>query len=193
MKTHFYLARHGETVWNKAQRFQGQLDSELTENGRQQAENIAKRLENSKISQIISSTLGRAIASAKICQQILNTPLSTQAGLIERHLGQWQGHTLSELQHQPHYHEIFQQFSQHKPVGGESAINCAERIAQSLMQLANNHIQHRLLVIVHGEALRCLLAKLGHNSNASAYDLFNNGDIVALTYVHQVGEFQLNS
>ncbi|MGH6910285.1 MAG: phosphoglycerate mutase family protein, partial [Phenylobacterium sp.] len=32
-----YLARHGETEWNVARRFQGQQDSPLTERGRGQA------------------------------------------------------------------------------------------------------------------------------------------------------------
>ena len=29
----FYLALHGETEWNRARRFQGHLDSPLTEHG----------------------------------------------------------------------------------------------------------------------------------------------------------------
>ncbi|PWK46358.1 histidine phosphatase family protein, partial [Pleionea mediterranea] len=34
--TTFYLARHGETEWNRIKRLQGRLDSPLTEQGIQQ-------------------------------------------------------------------------------------------------------------------------------------------------------------
>ena len=49
MKTNLYLARHGETQWNKEQRFQGQLDSELTDVGKQQSAKIAHQLANNNI------------------------------------------------------------------------------------------------------------------------------------------------
>ena len=39
-----YLVRHGETEWNVLRRVQGSMDAPLTENGIQQAKNVAKRL-----------------------------------------------------------------------------------------------------------------------------------------------------
>ncbi|GLX79761.1 hypothetical protein tinsulaeT_31010 [Thalassotalea insulae] len=192
MKANLYLARHGETKWNKVQRFQGQLDSELTTKGRQQARNIAERLEKSNISHIISSPLGRAITSAQICQEILKIPHQTESDLTERHLGHWQGQQLKNIQASPDYQKIFQQFTQAKPLGGESAIDCAQRISQVLEQIAKAYLNKNVLVICHGEALRCLLAKQGYHSNASAYELFNNGDIIHLSYQHQIKSFQLH-
>ena len=41
MPTKIYLARHGETLWNKTQRLQGQLDSELTSLGKIQSLDVA--------------------------------------------------------------------------------------------------------------------------------------------------------
>ena len=74
MKTTLYLARHGQTTWNKIHRFQGQLDSDLTQTGRQQSEQLALHLAPQEIDLIVSSTLGRSIDSALICQQILGIP-----------------------------------------------------------------------------------------------------------------------
>ncbi|WP_139786064.1 histidine phosphatase family protein, partial [Agrobacterium genomosp. 13] len=39
-----YLVRHGQTEFNAVQRWQGQVDSPLTELGRQQAARVGHRL-----------------------------------------------------------------------------------------------------------------------------------------------------
>ena len=39
-----YLARHGETVWNRDGRFQGRLDSPLTRRGLDQARRMGETL-----------------------------------------------------------------------------------------------------------------------------------------------------
>ena len=71
MPTKIYLARHGETLWNKTQRLQGQLDSELTSLGKIQSLDVANKLVTKNIDLIISSPLGRALESAYICQEKL--------------------------------------------------------------------------------------------------------------------------
>ena len=53
MKTLLYLARHGQTQWNKVQRFQGQLDSALTPAGEQQSAALAEQLMNKDIALIV--------------------------------------------------------------------------------------------------------------------------------------------
>ncbi|OUR79303.1 hypothetical protein A9Q75_12425 [Colwellia psychrerythraea] len=191
MKTTLYLARHGQTKWNKAQRFQGKLDSSLTQIGQQQSEQLALRLANQQIDLIVSSTLGRAVDSALICQRILNTPIARLDGLTERDLGSWQGQYIAAIKSHENYHEILHQFTEITPPSGESAISCGARIYQALKGLANSHFNKNILVIFHGEALRCFLAKLGHNSSNNAYELFDNGCLLPLTYRHDDDSFQL--
>lgn len=193
MTTHLYLARHGQTQWNKVHRFQGQLDSDLTETGKLQAENLAINLINQKIDLIISSSLGRAITSANICQQQLNVPVLSIDGLIERDLGHWQGLHVDNIKSDRNYHEILHQFTNLKPTDGESASACGERIEQSLTLLAQRYRNKNLLVIFHGEALRCFLAKLGHGSTDNAYELFDNGCMFHINYQHDNARFQLLS
>ena len=191
MKTKIYLARHGETQWNKARRFQGTLDSELTLLGKQQSKKIALQLANKQIDLIVSSSLGRAIASAKICQQKLTAPVASLNGFDERDLGHWQGKNVDDIKSDKNYHEIFHQFTELTPLNGESALKCGERIYQTLELLLQNNQNKNLLIIFHGEALRCLLAKLGNNSADSAYQLFDNGCVLELIYTHQNSNFQL--
>jgi broad specificity phosphatase PhoE len=61
-----YLLRHGETVWNREHRFQGALDSPLTERGRDQARRYGlalRRLLGGTIPALVASPLGRAAAT----------------------------------------------------------------------------------------------------------------------------------
>ena len=67
MRPHFYLLRHGETVWNRIGRLQGQIDVPLTRLGLIQAEAMGRTLseiletgEQSGPVRMIASPLGRA-------------------------------------------------------------------------------------------------------------------------------------
>ena len=52
--------RHGETVWNVEERFQGHEDSPLTANGRRQVAALGRRLKGMACDALVSSDLGRA-------------------------------------------------------------------------------------------------------------------------------------
>jgi len=65
-----YLLRHGETVLNTQGRYQGQLDSPLTDVGIEQVQQNADMLKNlignPQQWKVVSSPLGRALQSAEI-------------------------------------------------------------------------------------------------------------------------------
>mgnify|MGYP000253525885 CR=1 FL=1 len=190
MYTTLYLARHGETLWNKAQRFQGQLDSKLTELGEQQSLQLGVSLSDTGIDYIISSPLGRAVATANICQQQLNVKATIAVNLSERNLGIWQGESVATLTRETIYNEVLQQFTDIAPAGGESAQACGKRIYQALETIAYQTPNKNVLVIFHGEALRCFLLSLGQKHTDNAYQLFGNGSIFKLRYQHKTAEFQ---
>lgn len=182
MHTRIYLARHGETLWNKSQRLQGQLDSELTPLGENQALDIAKKLVTKHIDLIVSSPLGRAYKSAKICQQALNVEHQIEYDLIERNLGKWQGEELQQIKRLPDYNECLKEVTSLTIDDVEPALSCGQRILKSLKQLANENTSNTLLVIFHGEALRCLLFLLGKKETSNAFQLYKNGCIVTLDF-----------
>ena len=190
MQTTLYLARHGETLWNKEQRFQGQLDSELTQLGKQQSQQLAQMLSDKAIDLVVSSPLGRAVATAKICQQQLNIASTVDVGLNERNLGQWQGKEVKTLMVEAIYTEVLQQFTDVAPTDGESAQACGKRIYQAIEAIAKQSPAQRILIIFHGEALRCFLSSLGQKYTENAYQLFANGSVYQLRYQHKVAEFQ---
>jgi len=183
MTTKIYLTRHGETRWNKTQRLQGQLDSSLTSVGQQQSQQVAVTLQASHIDIIVSSPLGRAQQSATIYQRHLAVPLLTVNELAERNLGDWQGQQVASLSGLVDYQEILHQVTNLTVPNGESALACANRIEQCLLTLAKRFEHKHIVVVFHGEALRCLLHTQGSNSNNNAFELYKNGCIVELNYL----------
>lgn len=92
-----YLVRHGETDYNKNKVFQGQIDSHLTDEGIQQAKDLAKRLKDCKISKIYCSTLARARDTAKIISEVLKVDVVESPLLKEQSLGVWEGKNKQEV------------------------------------------------------------------------------------------------
>lgn len=101
-----YLVRHGQTEWNRQGIVQGQLDSPLTDLGREQAQAIGQYLADCLSDQldairIESSHLGRALTTANIIRETLGLEkerLTTTPLLAEMHFGNWQGFDKAQIE-----------------------------------------------------------------------------------------------
>src|SRR5271166_64664 len=96
------LVRHGETEWNLEGRYQGGLDSPLTERGVAQAHAIGRllgTLPEAVSAAIVASPLGRARRTAEIIRGHLaaETKLEFDDRLREISLGSWDGLTRHEI------------------------------------------------------------------------------------------------
>ena len=78
-----YLVRHGETVWNFENRIQGASDVPLNEKGREQAQDLANKLQEIKFFKIFSSPLVRALETAKILSTSQNRSISQMDNFAE--------------------------------------------------------------------------------------------------------------
>ena len=92
-----YVARHGETDWNRAGRYQGQRESSLTEIGRAQAAALGAALAEQPISRVISSTLRRCSETAEAVARFHSTPVETDTNLLEIAHGTWEGRLRDEI------------------------------------------------------------------------------------------------
>lgn len=97
MTVTYFLFRHGETDWNAQQRFQGHIDIELNNKGRQQARDLIEPLAPLRLDLILSSDLKRAAETGRIVADSLGIPIHTDPRLREAFLGQAQGLTLEEI------------------------------------------------------------------------------------------------
>lgn len=101
-RAEIFLIRHGETQWNVEGRFQGRLDSPLTERGRHQALRIGDRLRDllgARRVTINVSPLGRARETAALLTARL--PSAAEPVLDDRlsevTLGSWDGLTMIDI------------------------------------------------------------------------------------------------
>lgn len=100
-----YLLRHGETVFNTKGRYQGELDSPLTEVGidqvRQNADTLKSIIGNPNEWKVVSSPLGRALQSTEIICETIGydfKKLEIDNRLTEVAVGEWAGLTTKEIE-----------------------------------------------------------------------------------------------
>jgi broad specificity phosphatase PhoE len=89
--TKFFIFRHGQTDWNLQKRFQGRSDIPLNETGRRQAEELAERLKHLPVEVILSSSLSRALDTAKIAFKGREVDILSSDALMETHMGDAEG------------------------------------------------------------------------------------------------------
>ncbi|MGJ3248801.1 MAG: histidine phosphatase family protein [Elainellaceae cyanobacterium] len=95
----FLLVRHGETDWNRDQRFQGQIDVPLNDTGRQQAEQCAEFLKSFSIDRVITSPMLRPKQTAEaIAAHHISVKLELLDGLCEISHGLWEGKLEEEIE-----------------------------------------------------------------------------------------------
>jgi probable phosphoglycerate mutase len=95
--TRLLLTRHGQTVGNVDQVLQGQMQGELTEEGRAQAREVRDRLRTEHIDAFYSSDLKRAIDTCAIIAEPHGLPVQTTPLLRERDWGDFTGELIPEL------------------------------------------------------------------------------------------------
>jgi broad specificity phosphatase PhoE len=91
-----FLIRHGETEWNAEGRYQGQMDSPLTPDGRAQALRVGRRLaeqfRGTPPVELHVSPLGRTRETAEIIGPLGNySALRLEERLQEVTIGSWDG------------------------------------------------------------------------------------------------------
>lgn len=95
--TRVLLLRHGQSEWNADGRWQGQADPALTDLGRRQAAHASRSL--GVVDAIVTSDLQRAAETAAIIAGELGVgPIVLDADLRERHAGEWQGLTRTQIE-----------------------------------------------------------------------------------------------
>lgn len=159
------VARHGETDWNNAGILQGWIDVPINAKGRGQAIELADNVSGGRFQLVFTSPLCRASETAHVVAQRLGLPPpSTHEGLKERNFGLVQGRPKAELAAtQPSlYREILRRNPACEFEQGESMDCFADRVIDSLKDIASRHPGTRVLVITHGWVMDVITRHIGH-------------------------------
>ncbi len=98
MEVRFLYVRHGETLFNRTGRLQGNCDSPLTEEGIAATVDTASSLACVSVSRCYVSPLERTVDTAEILCRGRNVRIIEHAGLLEFDFGDLDGNKLSEIQ-----------------------------------------------------------------------------------------------
>jgi probable phosphoglycerate mutase len=156
---HVFIARHGETDWNVAGRWQGHTDVPLNAAGRAQAVALAERMRSEGIAAVATSDLSRARHTAEIVAGALGVPLAlVDPDLREQRFGRFEGLTPDQCAER--YPEEWARYvadRQAGPPGGESRAALLERVVRAVHGAAEQ-LSAPALLVTHGGAIRALLA-----------------------------------
>ena len=160
--TRVFLVRHGSTLLSAEDRFAGVTDVELSDEGRAQAERLAKRLSGLRIAAIYCSPMKRTVETADILARPHNlTPISKD-GLREIDHGRWEGLRRKDVK--TRFPEEFAAWEADPftfaPQGGETGITVLARARPVLHDLVTAHEGQLLLVVSHKATIRLLISNL---------------------------------
>ena len=146
METTIFLVRHGETVDNARQIMQGQTQGELNQRGREQAEEVARRLASEPLDAIVASDLHRAIQTAEVIAEPHGLPVVTTPLLRERDWGSFTGRFIPDLRNEVWPDDI------------ESEEALLERARSFLINMTATYPGKRVVAVGHGIINKAVLA-----------------------------------
>ncbi len=164
------LLRHGQSVWNAANKFTGWTDVELSDKGETEAANAGEQLADTHIDVVHTSELIRAQHTAEIVMEhnrvSRDVPTHRDFRLNERHYGDLQG--LNKQDTRDKYGDeqvkIWRRSYDVPPPGeeGESLAMCAERTLPYLDEAIKPDLDggKTVLVAAHGNSLRSIVMKI---------------------------------
>ena len=158
LPTRITAVRHGETAWNAITRLQGQLDIDLNDLGRWQAERAGAALADSALQVVYSSDLCRAHNTAQAIARhsgIASADIRIHAGLRERSFGRFEGLTYAQVGelHPEDALRWKQRDADWAPPGGESQTVVFARVHAALDAIAAQHPGEHIAIVTHGGVL----------------------------------------
>lgn len=157
--TRIVLIRHGETEWNRLERFQGRADVPLNQEGLEQAERLAQRLKEVPLTKIYTSSLMRARKTAEIVNDYHGVEVVPQEGLTEVDHGHWTGMFKSQVMERDgeRYKTWLTRPDTLVMPEGESLADVCRRSVRAIEEIIENNRGETVLVCSHDAVNKVLL------------------------------------
>ena len=157
--TTLHLIRHGETDWNATGRIQGQMQSQLTDLGKQQARSLQSELLGFNFDRVFSSSSIRARQTADLALEHIEQPFTYLDSLREIYLAQWEGHLYKEIEardpqgmhafrHQPHLFDV---------EGAETFFDLQKRALAAIGDIIAQCPGQEIAIVSHGAWIKSAL------------------------------------
>jgi broad specificity phosphatase PhoE len=160
--TRIYLIRHGSTVLSAEDRFAGETDVPLSDEGRRQVQRLSERLARDPIAAVYASPMGRTRETASILAAPHGTEVIVRDGLREISHGRWEQKTRAEVEKL--YPEEYARWERDPfsfaPQGGESGLSVTARALPALMEIVAAHEDTHVVIASHKATIRLLISSL---------------------------------
>jgi molybdenum cofactor cytidylyltransferase len=154
-----YLARHGAVATaGTGRRYLGHLDVPLSTAGLCQAEALREKLRHVPLAAVYCSDLRRSIVMADIIAAPHGLKPDARGAFREIALGAWEGLSFDEVKesYPEEYAARGRDFIHFRPPGGESFLDCANRVLPAIFEVLSVS-SGDLLIIGHAGINRLLL------------------------------------
>ncbi|NJO42993.1 MAG: histidine phosphatase family protein [Cyanobacteria bacterium CRU_2_1] len=162
MSLSLYFLRHGETIYSRMGGYCGELDPDLTDNGKQMAEAFAAVYKSMAWQAIYVSPMKRTIATVKPLCDAIGMEMQLRDGLKEIRYGAWEGKSNEEVKEQ--YSEDYVRWltepAWNPPTGGETAVQISSRASLVIAEIEENYTDGNVLVVSHKATIRIILCSL---------------------------------
>ncbi len=160
------LIRHGQSLWNLENRFTGWVDVPLTDQGRREAREGGRLIQDLTFQVAYTSMLIRAQETLDIILDEISQrpPIIRDQALNERHYGDLQG--LNKTETATHYSEeqvrIWRRSFDVPPPNGESLKQTSERTLPFFERaiLGDIKLGKNVLLVAHGNSNRSIVMRL---------------------------------
>lgn len=167
---HIYLFRHGQTFYNRDNKFTGWTEVGLTKAGIEDAKIVALRLKNKKIQVAFQTSLSRSHDTLKEilkfhpeCKKII-----TDDRIRERNYGDLNGwtHYKSVKKFSPEQYDKWHRGFSNRPPKGESLADVEKRVSEFIKYLKQFIKENKVNVAIsaHGNSIR-LFRKIMENAS----------------------------
>ncbi len=158
----FILVRHGQTEWNREERFRGRADLALTELGHRQAEAAGRSLRGRPIAALYCSPLRRALQTAEAISRELGIPAEPNEGLIDMDFGEFQGLSAEEARDRDS--SILEGWlsTPHRVrfPGGDSLDDVRDRVVEAVHELAKKYGDGTVALVSHKVVCQVLICAM---------------------------------
>ena len=184
-ETEIILIRHGETEWNSQKRMQGHSNSNLSEVGRGQIQELGELMKNVSFDHIYSSDSLRTSQTAEAITQYSGHTLQFDQRIREKNLGVFEGLTSTEAKERhPEVYRLFKTAGANYVIDeGESTQQLLERALEFSEEIRLRHPQERVVMVTHGGVVRVLMKyALGLSIDSPTRFIIKNTGIFGLIW-----------
>ncbi|MFQ5594177.1 MAG: MSMEG_4193 family putative phosphomutase [Anaerolineae bacterium] len=157
--TQLLLIRHAVNDWVGTNRLAGWTPGvHLNEEGRQQAEALARRLAGVELKAIYSSPLERTMETAEAIARPHGLPVSIRQGIGEARYGEWTGQKLEDLAKTELWRIVQFHPSGARFPGGEAMREMQARAVAEIDALRAEHPEGTIAAVSHSDVIKAIIA-----------------------------------